>query len=1386
MSAVLNTQASTSINHLRLDNGQISYSWLFLNFSGFPPGYQSELCKTVSNAMNPSNAGNRSSGFSSTNENKSDLRFETPSVSRSGSGLTRPRFVKVRKGLSSQNLRSTEIPKTQVDLGYNPFRPISENSFSASSGSEKGSSGSGEFGIGKSGNDAFVFGADKSDSRIYVAGFEKSMVDELKNMKIGSEFNIRKDDVSDSSSSVRAGYKQSNKVDESIISKLPEDLKKLDIGGSGDERFGQDSSSSMDMRLPEDMRKLHIEDLGHEKQAEKVGSERLNVSGNENVRFGYGSSDSAGGSVNKNIEFELRNELNKKLNIKEETGKPDGGSVRYNADDMKKFEFGSRMGIDPLASTLSDQINNLNLKESLNTNDTENPDFLSCKDKGSDYDGRKPTFFSANMEEEKGSRTGYFGGMLFHKLDKTEHNDSIIHTRMHGKSVSGSSGQPKSEIKMSGGIASSSSSFSSSSSPAQTATNNFEVPSMNTPEKKNEFIFTSAREGFGTPSFEFKTPTNLFSGMNENLEFSAKRESIRDTVMKKKSGKSKRPTKVQLWLGQDFVSRESISQEIPEASDSYSPMDVSPYQEILADHRCSRENSVTSDDTFSVDNSMGTDSVQKVSNDAIDEDLAMATERMNINEGNVPSGETKEESFDNNVSAEGTLEDCVSGAETESFKSATEEVDFIGDNTVTETEASSSSNIEGYDNDGRTKFGIPSSSEGLGGSNFTFSAASAAQGQSSSSKRLLKKKNWLKADTDSTTPNAKISYATSSSQYIPFSAARGTKGDSTILQRKSRESSEIGRAQAVNQESESTSAVKAQEACEKWRLRGNQAYTTGDLSKAEDCYTQGMNCISRNEASRSCLRALMLCYSNRAATRISLGRMRDALVDCTMAAEIDPSFLRVQVRAANCYLALGEVEGASRHFRMCLQAGSDVCVDRKIAIEASDGLQKVQKVSQCMEQLAELLHRKTFSDAKSALELIAEALKLSPYCEKFLEMKAESLYLQIRRYEEVIELCEQTIVSAERNCPPVDTLDQSADMDVSKLSKYFYFRIWRCHLAFKSYFHLGRLEDGLASLEKQEEKLSATYRNESKILESSIPLTATVRELLRHKNAGNEAFQAGRHAEAVERYTAALSCNVESRPFSAVCFCNRAAAYKALGQITDAIADCSLAIALDGKYVKAISRRATLYEMIRDYGQAARDLQRLVSLLTKQPEDKAHNLGASDRSKSGSNDLRQARLRLSEIEEEARKDMPSDMYLILGIEPSVSASEIKKAYRKAALRHHPDKAGQFLARSDNGDDGLWKEISEEVYKDADRLFKMIGEAYAVLLDSTKRSRYDAEEEMRNAQKKRNGSSTCRTQTDTQNYPFERSGSRRQWKDVWKQYGGGSSTWSEATRSNRYS
>ena len=70
------------------------------------------------------------------------------------------------------------------------------------------------------------------------------------------------------------------------------------------------------------------------------------------------------------------------------------------------------------------------------------------------------------------------------------------------------------------------------------------------------------------------------------------------------------------------------------------------------------------------------------------------------------------------------------------------------------------------------------------------------------------------------------------------------------------------------------------------------------------------------------------------------------------------------------------------------------------------------------------------------------------------------------------------------------------------------------------------------------------------------------------QSAGNAAFRSGKHVEAVEHYTAAIYGSMESRPFAAICVCNRAAAHQAMGQVTDAISDCSLAIALDETYAK--------------------------------------------------------------------------------------------------------------------------------------------------------------------------------------------------------------------------
>ncbi|XP_048430803.1 uncharacterized protein LOC103955888 isoform X5 [Pyrus x bretschneideri] len=147
-------------------------------------------------------------------------------------------------------------------------------------------------------------------------------------------------------------------------------------------------------------------------------------------------------------------------------------------------------------------------------------------------------------------------------------------------------------------------------------------------------------------------------------------------------------------------------------------------------------------------NNLVTCSVPTVSNNLIliDVDLAMATERLDINEVDATNREAKEGSFeyrhDGSVDAEGTLEGSMSEVETESFKSTAEELDFNGDNSHTwaETEASSGSYLESHDTDGRMHIGFPSRTDNRSGSNFSSAASSAAQSQVSASKRLQKKK----------------------------------------------------------------------------------------------------------------------------------------------------------------------------------------------------------------------------------------------------------------------------------------------------------------------------------------------------------------------------------------------------------------------------------------------------------------------------------------------------------------------------------------------------------------------------------------------------------------------------------------------------------------------
>lgn len=68
-----------------------------------------------------------------------------------------------------------------------------------------------------------------------------------------------------------------------------------------------------------------------------------------------------------------------------------------------------------------------------------------------------------------------------------------------------------------------------------------------------------------------------------------------------------------------------------------------------------------------------------------------------------------------------------------------------------------------------------------------------------------------------------------------------------------------------------------------------------------------------------------------------------------------------------------------------------------------------------------------------------------------------------------------------------------------------------------------------------------------------------------------------------------------------------------------------------------------------------------------------------------------------------------DYYEVLGLQKGASADDIKSAYRKAALKWHPDR---------------WVSGTDEEKKTAEEKFKEASEAYSVLSDPDKKAKYD--------------------------------------------------------------
>lgn len=196
-----------------------------------------------------------------------------------------------------------------------------------------------------------------------------------------------------------------------------------------------------------------------------------------------------------------------------------------------------------------------------------------------------------------------------------------------------------------------------------------------------------------------------------------------------------------------------------------------------------------------------------------------------------------------------------------------------------------------------------------------------------------------------------------------------------------------------------------------------------------------------------------------------------------------------------------------------------------------------------------------------------------------------------------------------------------------------------------------------------------------------------IKEFEGHKERANSLFSSKNMGQALQAYTECLKLDPHNRFFNSIMLSNRAACYINEKDYIKALTDINKAITLNPTYAKAYVRRGNIQTALEDYDEAL------------QSYFKAKELSPSYQNIDDFIGTAQSNL---------KQKKKKDYYKILGIEKNATEDQIKKAYRKAALRWHPDKNSE----------------TEEQKREAEKMFRDINEAYSVLSDATKRGNYD--------------------------------------------------------------
>jgi tetratricopeptide (TPR) repeat protein len=220
-----------------------------------------------------------------------------------------------------------------------------------------------------------------------------------------------------------------------------------------------------------------------------------------------------------------------------------------------------------------------------------------------------------------------------------------------------------------------------------------------------------------------------------------------------------------------------------------------------------------------------------------------------------------------------------------------------------------------------------------------------------------------------------------------------------------------------------------------------------------------------------------------------------------------------------------------------------------------------------------------------------------------------------------------------------------------------------------------------------------------------------LRAALERKAEGNEAYRRGEHERAAAAYAEALELDVEGclRP---TLLANRAQARLQGGRPAEALRDVDEACTLDSENAKLLLRRAACHVALRQPRQAYADFEGVLALEPREPTSLAY-LEAHPELRYGA--AREGSGGDGGDDADAfsgggpRPEPQIDPYSVLGLPRDADAAAVKAAYRKLALRWHPDRH---------------LDAGEEQQLEAEFEFRRLNAAQRVLSDSVKKRTYD--------------------------------------------------------------